>query len=234
MYYSEESNRQDSDLDEPWIMTVKGLHVVKTALKSLEENDNGTGPPSSGVTSPASPPASHQQHQLPASHQRMIKQNGSFERSQQQSEEQHNHKYQQHVSANNIHEKNDRVSILHHFISLLMLINIFLTCYFIFSPVHPLQYPPMTEIKNIDIEIWIGIWIVIEIEKIEIEKMINIEKKELVKRYVLIVDKFTSMILNIVKYVVIFAFRFHHWITEDIQQRLKWAQIVKQVLILPN
>lgn len=106
-------------------MTVKGLHVVKTALKSLEENDNGTGPPSSGImTSPASPPALHQQHQLPASHQRMIKQNGSFERPQQQAEEQHNHKYQQHVSANNIHEKNDRVSNLYYLVLQSMLFNV--------------------------------------------------------------------------------------------------------------
>ncbi|XP_077299181.1 germinal centre kinase III isoform X2 [Arctopsyche grandis] len=104
---SEESNRQDSDLDEPWIMTVKGIPSVKAALlMAAEENDNANIPLPSGVISLPSQPVSHQQHPPQALHQR--KQNGSLGRPQQSSEEQLNHKYQQHVPANNIHEKSDR------------------------------------------------------------------------------------------------------------------------------
>lgn len=49
-FFSEESGKPDSDLDEPWIMTVKGPHSIKPP--PVEESNavnkkvhNGSGPP---------------------------------------------------------------------------------------------------------------------------------------------------------------------------------------------
>lgn len=89
-------------------MTVKGIPNKAALLMAAEENDNANIPLPSGVISLPSQPVSHQQHTPQAQHQR--KQNGK--KPQQSSEEQLNHKYQQHVPANNIHEKSDRVSSL--------------------------------------------------------------------------------------------------------------------------
>lgn len=52
------------------------------------------------------------------------------------------------------------------------------------SPVHRQQFHPMKGIKNIDLETENGKEIATVKEMIEIEKVTNIEIKELVKRYV--------------------------------------------------